>query len=49
MLSIDIKSTSVLNIYGVDYLCIILGIHKNETTNFLRNADLSEKLDYYEI
>ena len=43
MMSIDINSIVILNIYGVDYRCIIVGISKIEAINLLKNADLREK------
>ena len=45
MMSIDIKSVFILNIHGVHFLCIIVGITKTEATN----ADLSVKSDHFEI
>ena len=43
MMSTDIDSFVILNIHGVDYRCIIVGITKRESINLIRNADLSEK------
>ena len=43
MIFIDINSVVILNIHGVDYFCIIVGITKSEAKNLLRDVDLSEK------
>ena len=43
MMSSDISSIAFLNIFVVDYSCIIVGITKSEAINLLRNADLSAK------
>ena len=44
MIFIDVNSIVILNIPGVDYSCIIVGITKSETITLLRNnADLIEK------
>lgn len=42
-MSIDINNITILDIYGVDYRCIIHGIGKSEAIKLSRNADLSEK------
>ena len=42
MISIDVNSIVILNIHGVYYCCIIVGISKSEAKNLLRNADLSK-------
>ena len=42
-MSIDINNITILDIYGVDYRCIIHGIVKSEAIKLSRNADLSEK------
>ena len=41
MMSIDINSISVSNIYGVDCLCIVAGVSKSEPVNILKNFGLS--------
>ena len=43
MISINFRDVAVLNIKGSDYDCIISLISKNEATNLLQNADLTEK------
>ena len=40
MVSININSIAVLNIYGVDHRYFIVGITKSEAINLLLNADL---------
>ena len=42
-MSIDIYSAATLNIYGVDYHCIIVEISKNEAINIFKISDLSKK------
>ena len=49
MMSIDIKSVFILNIHGVHFRCIIVGITKREATYLSTNAELSVKSDHYEI
>ena len=46
-MSIGINSIAILNIHGVDYLCIINGISKSEAMNLLTIADLSE--EHYKV
>ena len=43
MMSIEIKNITVLNINGLDYRFIIVGISKSEAINLLKNANLSDK------
>ena len=43
MVSIDINSITILDIYGVNYHCFIVGIIKREAINLLRNADLGRR------
>ena len=43
MMSINFRDVAILNIKGSDYDCIISLISKNEATNLLQNADLTEK------
>ena len=43
MMSINLSDIAILNIKGSDYCCIISLISKNEATNLLQNADLTEK------
>ena len=39
VISIDINHITILNIYSVDYCCIIIGITKSEAIHLLRNAE----------
>ena len=43
MMSINLSDIAVLNIIGSDYGRIISFISKNEATNLMQNADLTEK------
>lgn len=43
MLSFDLNNTTILNIYGADYNCIIFGMSKDEAIYILTNFGLSEK------
>ena len=43
MMSLDVSSIAILNIHGIDYRCIIVGITKSEAIKLLRNADICEK------
>ena len=43
MMSMKLGDIAILNIKGSDYCCIISLISKNEATNLLQNADLTEK------
>ena len=43
MMSINHTDIAILNIKGFNYHCIISLISKNEATNLLRYADLTEK------
>lgn len=43
MMSFGISSVDILNIYGIDYYCIIFGISNQEIINLLKIFDLSEK------
>ena len=43
MMSFEIKNITVLNINGLDYRFIIVGIIKSEAINLLKNANLSDK------
>ena len=46
---IDINIIAILNIHGVDYGCIIIGINKSETINLLENALNEKKVVHYKI
>ena len=39
----NLSDIAILNIKGSDYCCIIRGISKSETINFMQNANLTEK------
>ena len=43
MMSTNINGIAILNILGVDYDSIIVGITKNDSKNVIRNAALNEK------
>ena len=43
MMFMNLNDTAILNIFGVDYLCVIFGVSISEAINLLRNADLREK------
>ena len=45
----NFNNIAVLIIHGVDYSCIVDGISKTEAINLLKNADLSKKVDHYQI
>ena len=49
MLSFDINNFTVLNINGIDYCCMIVGINKNEAIYLLKNCDLNKNHALYEI
>ena len=42
-MSVNLSDTAILSIKGFDYRCIISLISKNEATNLMQNADLTEK------
>ena len=44
MMSMSLNNIAILDIYSVDYRCIIAGISKSEAMKLLKNADLSEKI-----
>ena len=46
MMSVDINSITISNIYILDYRYIINIITKSEAINLLINADLSEKVTH---
>ena len=46
MMSMNISDIAVLSIKGTDYRCIISLISKNEATNLMQNADLTEKVEH---
>ena len=49
MTFINLSSIATLNIFVVDYLCIITGISKMKAINLLKNAEISEKVAHYKI
>ena len=40
----NLSDIAVLNIKGSEYRCIITLINKNEATDLMQNADLTEKI-----
>ena len=40
---INLSDIAILNIKGPEYCCIITGISKNQATNLMQNADLTQK------
>ena len=43
MISIDINKNALINIHGVNYHCIIVGVRKSETIDLLKTSDFSLK------
>ena len=43
MMSINLSDIAILNIEGSDYRCIISLISKNDASNLMQNANLTEK------
>ena len=43
MMSKNLNGTTILNINGVSYGCIIMRISKSEAVNVLQNADLTKQ------
>ena len=43
MMSVDITSTAISNICGVDHRCIIVGITKSEAIYLLQNVNFIGK------
>ena len=43
MMSMNLSDTTILNIKGSYYRCIISLTSKNEATNLMQNVDLIEK------
>ena len=43
MMSVNLSDFAILNINGPDYCCFISLICKDEVTNLIQNADLTEK------
>ena len=48
MMSINLSDTTILNIKGSNYRCIISLFSKNEAINLLKKADLIEKMEHHE-
>ena len=48
-MNLNLNAFVSLKIRSVDYRCIINWISRSEVVDFLQNADLSEKVDYYFI
>ena len=45
MMSMNLSDVAILNIKGADCYCVISGITKNETINFMQNINLTKKSD----
>ena len=45
MKSIYINSIVILNVHGIDYYCVIVGISKGEAVNLLKYVDSSKQVD----
>ena len=43
MTAYELKNIAILNVKGIDYRCILLGISKNEAVNILNNFVLEDK------
>ena len=43
MTAFELKNIAILNVKGIDYRCILLGISKNEAVNILNNFVLEDK------
>ena len=43
----NLNHIAILHINGANYRCIIDGINKSNAFNLLKNADLTEKKEYY--
>ena len=43
MTAFQLKNIAILNVKGIDYRCILLGISKNEAVNILNNFVLEDK------
>ena len=43
MMSMNLSDIAILDIYGVDYCCIISRISNSEAINLMQNVDLTEK------
>ena len=41
-----LKNIAIPDVKGIDYRCILWGIHKNETVNTLNNSVLEIKVLY---
>ena len=42
-MSTNLSDSAILNIYGVDYCCIISGVRKSEAIKVMQNIDLAGK------
>ena len=43
MTAYELKNIAILNVKGVDYICILWGISSNEVVNVLNNSVLEDK------
>ena len=47
MMSMNFSDTTILNIKGYDYRCIINRMSKSEAVNLMQNTDLTKKTEHY--
>ena len=43
MTAYELKNIVILNVKGVDYICVLWGIRQNEAINILNNSVLEDK------
>ena len=46
MTAYQLKNIAILNVKGVDFRCILLGISRDEAVNRLNNSVLEDKVSY---
>ena len=46
MIACELKNIAILNVKGVDFRCILLGISRDEAVNWLNNSVLEDKVSY---
>ena len=46
MTAYQLKNIAILNVKGVDFRCILLGISRDEAVNRLNNSVLENKVSY---
>ena len=49
MTAYQLKNIAILNVKGVDFRCILLGISRDEAVNRLNNSVLEDKVSYKRI